>query len=114
MVATPAQTQGRNIRHYANYLAERARAFRDTRTDWVRAPESRLERLSVEKGLLRETETVQHQISALVKCDVSKNHAPAPAPTDIRGRFSSRSPKTKSPLQYSACSSWTSLPCSKW
>ncbi|EQL02397.1 anth [Ophiocordyceps sinensis CO18] len=65
-----AQTQGRNIRHYANYLAERARAYRDTRTDWVRAPESRLERLSVEKGLLRETETVQHQISALVKCDV--------------------------------------------
>ncbi|KAM4068053.1 ANTH domain-containing protein [Hirsutella rhossiliensis] len=65
-----AQTQGRNIRHYANYLAERARAYRDTRTDWVRAPESRLERLSVDKGLLRETETVQHQISALVKCDV--------------------------------------------
>ncbi|RSL88605.1 hypothetical protein CEP52_015176 [Fusarium oligoseptatum] len=47
---TDAQTQGRNIRHYAYYLAERARAYRDTKTDWVRAPESRLEKLSVEKG----------------------------------------------------------------
>ncbi|QUC16930.1 uncharacterized protein UV8b_01171 [Ustilaginoidea virens] len=65
-----AQTQGRNIRHYANYLAERARAYRDTKTDWVRARESRLENLSVEKGLLRETEAVQHQLSALVKCAV--------------------------------------------
>lgn len=65
-----AQTQGRNIRHYANYLIERVRAYRDTKTDWVRAPESRLERLTVEKGLLRETEVVQHQITALLKCDV--------------------------------------------
>ncbi|PHH82541.1 hypothetical protein CDD82_5644 [Ophiocordyceps australis] len=65
-----AQTQGRNIRHYANYLAERARAYQDTKTDWVRAPESRLERLSVDKGLLRETEVVQNQLTALVKCDV--------------------------------------------
>ncbi|KJZ76938.1 hypothetical protein HIM_03815 [Hirsutella minnesotensis 3608] len=64
------QTQGRNIRHYSNYLSERARAFRDTKTDWVRAPESRLEKLSVEKGLLRETEAVQNQLAALVKCDV--------------------------------------------
>lgn len=65
-----AQTQGRNIRHYTNYLLERARAYRDTKTDWVRAPESRLEKLSVDKGLLRETEVVQHQLSALLKCDV--------------------------------------------
>lgn len=65
-----AQTQGRNIRHYAYYLSERARAYRDTKTDWVRAPESRLEKLSVEKGLLRETEVVQHQLEALLKCDV--------------------------------------------
>lgn len=65
-----AQTQGRNIRHYANYLIERVRAYRDTKTDWVRAPESRLEKLTVEKGLLRETEVVQHQITALLKCDV--------------------------------------------
>ncbi|PON28349.1 hypothetical protein TGAM01_v202842 [Trichoderma gamsii] len=65
-----AQTQGRNIRHYANYLIERVRAYRDTKTDWVRAPESRLERLTVDKGLLRETEVVQHQITALLKCDL--------------------------------------------
>ncbi|RDA95674.1 hypothetical protein CP533_1270, partial [Ophiocordyceps camponoti-saundersi (nom. inval.)] len=61
-----AQTQGRNIRHYASYLSERAKAYRDTKTDWVRAPESRLERLSVDKGLLRETEVVQTQLTALV------------------------------------------------
>ncbi|KAI8713017.1 ENTH domain-containing protein [Fusarium sp. LHS14.1] len=70
---TDAQTQGRNIRHYAYYLSERARAYRDTKTDWVRAPESRLEKLSVEKGLLRETEVVQHQLEALLKCDVMEN-----------------------------------------
>ncbi|KAG5914772.1 hypothetical protein E4U42_000310 [Claviceps africana] len=68
-----AQTQGRNIRHYAKYLAERANAYRDTKTDWVRANEARLERLTVEKGLLRETECVQNQLSALVKCNVLDN-----------------------------------------
>jgi hypothetical protein len=36
----------------------------------VRAKEPRLEKLSVEKGLLRETEVVQHQLTALLKCDV--------------------------------------------
>ncbi|KAG5935045.1 hypothetical protein E4U53_000538 [Claviceps sorghi] len=68
-----AQTQGRNIRHYARYLAERANAYRDTKTDWVRANEARLERLTVDKGLLRETECVQNQLSALVKCNVLDN-----------------------------------------
>ncbi|KAG6025710.1 hypothetical protein E4U19_003005 [Claviceps sp. Clav32 group G5] len=68
-----AQTQGRNIRCYANYLSERARSYRDTKTDWVRANEARLERLTVDKGLLRETESVQSQLSALVKCDVLDN-----------------------------------------
>ncbi|KAM0142698.1 hypothetical protein ACHAP3_001804 [Botrytis cinerea] len=67
------QTQGRNIRHYANYLTERARSFRDTKCDFVRGAEGRLEKLSVEKGLLRETESVQHQITALLKCDVLDN-----------------------------------------
>ncbi|KAI0601595.1 putative clathrin binding protein [Biscogniauxia sp. FL1348] len=67
---TDAQIQGRNIRHYAAYLAERVRAFRDTKIDWVRAKETRLEKLSVDKGLLRETEVVQHQLTALLKCDV--------------------------------------------
>ncbi|KAJ3494120.1 hypothetical protein NLG97_g4282 [Lecanicillium saksenae] len=67
---TDAQTQGRNIRRYANYLTERARAYRDTKIDWVRSGEGRLERLSVDKGLLRETETLLHQLAALLKCDV--------------------------------------------
>lgn len=65
-----AQIQGRNIRHYASYLAERVRAYKDTKIDWVRAKETRLESLSVDKGLLRETEVVQRQLTALLKCDV--------------------------------------------
>ena len=68
------QTQGRNIRHYTNYLSERARAYRDTKCDFVQdRHESRLEKMSVDKGLLRETEAVQHQITALLKCDVSQD-----------------------------------------
>lgn len=67
------QTQGRNIRHYTNYLSERARAYRDTKCDFVRGAEKRLEKMTVDKGLLRETETVQHQITALLKCDVLDN-----------------------------------------
>ncbi|KAI2469534.1 ANTH-domain-containing protein [Annulohypoxylon bovei var. microspora] len=67
---TDAQIQGRNIRHYAGYLAERVRAFRETGVDWVRGKEQKLEKLSVEKGLLRQTEVVQHQLTALLKCDV--------------------------------------------
>ncbi len=65
-----AQTQGRNIRHYSNYLSERARAYRETKVDWVRTKDPRLEKLSIEKGLLRETSVVQHQLTALLKCDV--------------------------------------------
>lgn len=38
--------------------------------DFVRSGEGRLKRLSVDKGLLRETESVQAQIDALLKCDV--------------------------------------------
>ncbi|KAK3986907.1 ANTH domain-containing protein [Cladorrhinum sp. PSN332] len=68
-----AQTQGRNIRHYANYLAERARSFRETKIDWVRTKDARLEKLSIDKGLLRESESVQHQLTALLKCDVMEN-----------------------------------------
>ncbi|CZR55741.1 related to YAP1802-Yeast Adaptor Protein, member of AP180 protein family [Phialocephala subalpina] len=67
------QTQGRNIRHYTNYLMERARAYRDTKCDFVRGAENRLEKMTVDKGLLRETEAVQHQITALLKCDVLEN-----------------------------------------
>ncbi|KAI0023779.1 putative clathrin binding protein [Xylariomycetidae sp. FL0641] len=67
---TEAQIQGRNIKNYAAYLGERVRAYKDTKVDWVRAKENRLDSLSVEKGLLRQTESVQRQLNALLKCDV--------------------------------------------
>ncbi len=67
------QTQGQNIRNYASYLSDRAKAYRDTKCDYVRGAEHRLEKLSVEKGLLRETEIVQYQINSLLKCDVRYN-----------------------------------------
>ena len=65
------QTQGINIRRYSDYLLERARGFRDTKVDFVRLGAGRLKKLTVDKGLLRETEAVQDQIKALVRCDVS-------------------------------------------
>lgn len=65
-----AQEQGRNIRHYSQYLLERARTYGDVRTDYVRSGEGRLRKLSIEKGLLREVECVQTQIRALLKCTV--------------------------------------------
>lgn len=68
------QTQGKNIRHYANYLTGRAQAYRDAKCDFVRGAEHRLEKLSINKGLLRETEIVQQQIDLLLKCDVSFNY----------------------------------------
>ena len=65
------QVQGPNIRHYYGYLGSRVRAFHDTEIDWVREAKGRLKKQTVDKGLLRETEVVQKQISALLKCDVS-------------------------------------------
>jgi len=64
------QIQGRNIRNYSNYLNERARTYGDVRTDYVRDGEGKLRKLSVDKGLLREVESVQMQIKALLKCTV--------------------------------------------
>lgn len=64
------QTQGHNIRRYSDYLISRARAFEKTKTDYVRSGQGRMRRLTVEKGLLRETEIVQKQIRMLLKCDV--------------------------------------------
>ncbi|KAM0284242.1 hypothetical protein ACHAQH_002031 [Verticillium albo-atrum] len=72
---TDAQTQGRNIRVYADYLQERAKAYRDTKCDWVRAKESRLEKMTVDKGLLRETESLQRQVAALLKCDIVEDQS---------------------------------------
>ena len=64
------QVQGTNIRHYYTYLLARAKAYKDTRIDWVREGQGRLKRQTVDKGLLRETEAVQTQISKLLQCDV--------------------------------------------
>ena len=65
------QVQGTNIRHYYTYMLARAKAYKDTRIDWVREGVGRLKRQTVDKGLLRETEAVQSQISKLLQCDVS-------------------------------------------
>ncbi|KAL4743114.1 ANTH domain-containing protein [Aspergillus similis] len=64
------QPQGRNIRRYSQYLLARANAFEQTKTDYVRSGQGRMKRLTVEKGLLRETEIVQMQIKELLRCDL--------------------------------------------
>lgn len=66
-----AQTQGVNIRRYYEYLSERVRAYRDVKTDFVRSGVGKMRQLSIDRGLLRQTEIVQEQIRALVRCDVS-------------------------------------------
>ncbi|KGO41317.1 Epsin-like, N-terminal [Penicillium expansum] len=65
-----AQSQGHNIRRYAEYLITRAKAFEACKTDHVRSGPGRLKRIGVDKGLLRETEIVQKQIRALLRCDL--------------------------------------------
>ncbi|OBT54559.1 hypothetical protein VE04_05405 [Pseudogymnoascus sp. 24MN13] len=70
---TDVQTHGKNIRHYSSYLTERARGYRHSKCDFVRGAENRFQKLTVDKGLLRETELVQLQISTLLKCDVLDN-----------------------------------------
>lgn len=67
---TDVQTQGQNIRRYSEYLLARAQAFGSSKCDYVRSGDGRIKKLAVDKGLLRETEIVQDQIKALVKCDL--------------------------------------------
>ena len=67
---TDVQTQGQNIRRYSEYLLARAQGYAASKCDYVRSGEGRMKKLSVDKGLLRETEVVQEQIKALVKCDL--------------------------------------------
>lgn len=67
---TDVQTQGQNIRRYSEYLLARAEAYGAGKCDYVRSGEPRVKKLSVDKGLLRDTEIVQRQVSALVKCDL--------------------------------------------
>lgn len=50
---------------------ERVRAYRDTKTDYVKSGTGKMRRLTVDKGLLRQTEIVQDQIEGLLRCDVS-------------------------------------------
>jgi hypothetical protein len=64
------QTQGHNIVTYSQYLLVRAKGYGATKVDYVRGGEGRLKRLNIEKGLLRETESVQEQIRYLLKCEV--------------------------------------------
>ena len=64
------QTQGQNIRNYAEYLLHRAEEYGTTKVDYVRGGEGRLKRLNIEKGLLRETESIQDQIKYLLRCEV--------------------------------------------
>lgn len=66
------QTQGHNIRTYTEYLLRRAIEYGATKVDYVRGGEGRLKRLTVDKGLLRECESVQEQIRYLLKCQVSR------------------------------------------
>lgn len=70
---TDVQTQGANIRRYSDYLLSRAQAFASSHCDHVRSGEGRMRRLTVDKGLLRETELIQDQVRALVKCDLLSN-----------------------------------------
>lgn len=69
--AFSVQTQGANIRRYFEYLLERVRGYENTKADYVKVGAGRMKNLTVDKGLLRETESVQQQIRALVQCDVS-------------------------------------------
>jgi phosphatidylinositol-binding clathrin assembly protein len=68
-----AQTQGVNIRRYYEYLSERVKAYRDVKTDFVRSGVGKMRQMTVDRGLLRQTEIVQDQIRALVRCDVSNS-----------------------------------------
>ncbi|KAL5119545.1 hypothetical protein ACEQ8H_002610 [Pleosporales sp. CAS-2024a] len=65
---TEVQTQGHNIRTYSEYLLRRAVEYGSTKVDYVRGGEGRLKRLTIEKGLLREAESVQEQIRYLLRC----------------------------------------------
>ncbi|KAF2752055.1 ANTH-domain-containing protein [Sporormia fimetaria CBS 119925] len=65
---TEVQTQGHNIKTYSEYLLTRAKEYAATRVDYVRGGEGRLKKLNIEKGLLRETESIQNQIRYLLRC----------------------------------------------
>lgn len=70
---TDVQTQGHNIRRYSEYLLARAQAFEAAKCDFVADGQQHVKRLPVDKGLLRETEIIQMQVRALVKCNMLDN-----------------------------------------
>jgi hypothetical protein len=70
---TDVQTQGHNIRRYSEYLLARAQAFEAAKCDFVAHGQEHVKRLSVDKGLLRETEIIQVQVRSLVKCNMLDN-----------------------------------------
>ncbi|BFZ55401.1 hypothetical protein PYCC9005_002442 [Savitreella phatthalungensis] len=76
---SPMSDHGRSIHNYGGYLQQRARSFAAIQQDYAKGrsdrskASGRLRKLSVEKGLLRETEHVQKMISSLVRCKLSEN-----------------------------------------
>jgi phosphatidylinositol-binding clathrin assembly protein len=70
--------QGQNIRDYARYLQVRVQAWKDLKYDYASQntggeQAGRLKDLKVEKGLLRETETLLRLVAALLKCKVDQS-----------------------------------------
>ncbi len=49
---------------------KRVQAYRNTKIDFVKSGAGHMRRLTVDKGLLRQTEIVQDQIQALLRCEV--------------------------------------------
>ncbi len=60
-------SDARSLYRYSNYLQERVKQFSATKVDYVRQS-NRLRNLTIERGLLREVESVIKQIGALLKC----------------------------------------------
>lgn len=70
--------QGPNINDYGVYLTARVKAFASVKIDYVKSKadqggQGRLRKLSIDKGLIRETESVQKLIGPLIKCKMLEN-----------------------------------------
>ncbi|KAI8372995.1 AP180 N-terminal homology domain-containing protein [Radiomyces spectabilis] len=61
-----------NIHNYTSYLIQRVHAYRELKMDYIKATTvnkvSRLRRLTVAQGLLRDLPVLQKQIGALLRC----------------------------------------------
>ncbi|KAK9361002.1 ANTH domain-containing protein [Lipomyces starkeyi] len=73
MSSGAAARYGDTIVRYSKYLQDRVRQYASTKIDYVRhkkdnPTQGRLRNLSVDKGLLREVESVQSQIRYLLRC----------------------------------------------